>query len=161
MRSQNGIRAVRHWLAGWRDEPVRSRLVTGLVVAAGVLVTLDDIGPLRRLAGTFGASLAWVPLLVCGLLLPRCRSRLLPRLLILVWIAGAVVTALTFLVLPAETRGVNLYGKAFAVGVPIAVFLSIIVVAAKLTAYRPSLVTLFGVVSLTALVLFAVLAFVG
>src|SRR6185503_55656 len=84
-----------------------------------------------------------------------------PRLLTLLWCTGAVVTALTFLVLPTQTRGVNLYGKAFAVGVPIAVFLGVVVVAAKLAAYRPSLVTLFGVVSLTALVLVAALDLAG
>lgn len=136
-------------------------LITGLVCAAGVLVAFDDIAPLRELGGTFGTSLAWVPLLMCGFLLPRDTLSMWPRALLVLFGTGVAVTVVTFFMLPAETRGVNLYGKALAVGIPIAVFFAIMVVAARIAAYRPSLITMFGLVSLGILLLFGMLDLVG
>ncbi|MFI6762796.1 hypothetical protein ACIBF5_27050 [Micromonospora sp. NPDC050417] len=138
-----------------------SWLITALVCAAGVLVAFDDIAPLQQLAGTFGASLAWAPLLLCGLLLPRDRLSIWPRALIVLAGLGFATTAVTLVLLPPEARGTNLYGKAFAVGIPVMVFFCIMVVAARLAAYRPSLVTMFGLVSLGVLLLFGMLDMVG
>ncbi|MFI6255130.1 hypothetical protein ACIBCL_03295 [Micromonospora zamorensis] len=139
----------------------RHAVITVLVCVAGVLVAFDDIAPLRALAGTFGASLAWVPLLLCALLLPSDRDSMWPRALIVLFGTGVIVTAITFFVLPSESKGVNLYFKALAVGIPIAVFFAIMVVAGRLAAYRPSLITLFGLVSLGMLVLFGALDLLG
>ncbi len=132
-----------------------------LVCLAGFLVAFDDIAPLRTVGGGFGASPAWIPLLLCGLLLGRRGIGRWRHAVVSLWIMGLVVTLLTFLVLPEEMRGVNTYVKALAVGIPIAVFLTIIVIAARLAAYDPRLIVLFGLISLGTLLAFGALDMLG